>query len=71
MGHRSPVGTQLRCRTQSDHSDPFEPTEDRICWGLTGDTLGGGDGEIKIGGTELDAPGEREIARQVRMKREG
>jgi dihydrofolate reductase len=29
------------------------------------------DGEIKIGGTALDAPSEREIARQERMKREG
>ena len=29
------------------------------------------DGEIKIGGTELDSPSEREIARQERMKREG
>ena len=29
------------------------------------------DGEIKIGGTELDSPSEREIARQARMKREG
>jgi hypothetical protein len=29
------------------------------------------DGEIKIGGTELDAPSERETARQERMKREG
>jgi len=29
------------------------------------------DDEIKIGGTELDAPSEREIARQGRMKREG
>ena len=28
-------------------------------------------GEIKIGGTELDSPSEREIARQERMKREG
>lgn len=28
-------------------------------------------GEIKIGGTELDAPSEREIARQERMKRDG
>ena len=29
------------------------------------------DGEIKIGGAELDSPSEREIARQERMKREG
>jgi dihydrofolate reductase len=29
------------------------------------------DGEIKIGDTALDAPSEREIARQERMKREG
>jgi dihydrofolate reductase len=29
------------------------------------------DGAIKIGGTELDSPSEREIARQERMKREG
>ena len=29
------------------------------------------DGEIEIGGTELDSPSEREIARQERMKREG
>ena len=29
------------------------------------------DGEITIGGTALDAPSEREIARQERMKREG
>jgi hypothetical protein len=29
------------------------------------------DGEIKLGGTELDSPSEREIARQERMKREG
>ena len=29
------------------------------------------DGEIKIGGTELDSPSEREIARQERMTREG
>jgi dihydrofolate reductase len=29
------------------------------------------DGEIKIGGTALDSPSEREIARQERMKREG
>ena len=29
------------------------------------------EGEIKIGGTELDSPSEREIARQARMKREG
>ena len=29
------------------------------------------DGEIKIGGTALDSPGEREITRQERMKREG
>jgi dihydrofolate reductase len=28
-------------------------------------------GEIKIGGTELDSPSKREIARQERMKREG
>jgi len=28
-------------------------------------------GEIKIGGTELDSPSERELARQERMKREG
>jgi dihydrofolate reductase len=28
-------------------------------------------GEIKIGDTALDSPGEREIARQERMKREG
>jgi dihydrofolate reductase len=28
-------------------------------------------GEIKIGGTELDSPSEREVARQARMKREG
>lgn len=28
-------------------------------------------GEIKIGGTTLDSPSEREIARQERMKREG
>jgi hypothetical protein len=30
-----------------------------------------GDGEIRIGDTALDAPSEREIARQDRMKREG
>jgi hypothetical protein len=30
-----------------------------------------GGGEIKIGDTALDAPSEREIARQERMKREG
>jgi dihydrofolate reductase len=29
------------------------------------------DGAIKIGGAPLDAPSEREIARQARMKREG
>ena len=29
------------------------------------------DGEIDIGGTELEPPSEREIARQERMKREG
>ena len=29
------------------------------------------DGEIKIGGTPLDSPSEREAARQERMKREG
>jgi hypothetical protein len=29
------------------------------------------DGEIKIGGTELDSPSEREIVRQARMKHEG
>jgi hypothetical protein len=29
------------------------------------------DGEISIGGTALDFPSEREIARQERMKREG
>src|SRR4029450_2849348 len=29
------------------------------------------EGEIKIGGTELDSPSERELARQERMKREG
>ena len=29
------------------------------------------DGEIKIGGSALDSPSEREIARQERMKREG
>jgi hypothetical protein len=29
------------------------------------------DGEIEIGGTALDSPSEREIARQERMKREG
>jgi dihydrofolate reductase len=29
------------------------------------------DGEIKIGDTALDAPSEREVARQERMKREG
>ena len=29
------------------------------------------DGEIKIGGTELESPSEREIARQERMNREG
>jgi len=29
------------------------------------------EGEIKIGGTTLDAPSEREIARRQRMKREG
>ena len=29
------------------------------------------DGEIKSGGTALDSPCEREIARQERMKREG
>jgi hypothetical protein len=29
------------------------------------------DGEIKIAGTALDSPSEREIARQQRMKREG
>ena len=29
------------------------------------------DGEIKMGDTALDAPSEREIARQKRMKREG
>jgi len=29
------------------------------------------DGEIKLGGTALDAPSEREITRQQRMKREG
>ena len=29
------------------------------------------DGEIKIGGTELESPSEREMARQARMKREG
>src|SRR6266705_2856935 len=29
------------------------------------------EGEIKIGGTTLDAPSEREIARRKRMKREG
>ncbi len=29
------------------------------------------DGEIKIGGTALDSPSEREIASQERMKREG
>ena len=29
------------------------------------------DGEIKIGGSMLDSPSEREIARQERMKREG
>ena len=29
------------------------------------------DGEIKIGGTELESPSEREITRQARMKREG
>ena len=28
-------------------------------------------GQIEIGGTELDSPSEREIARQARMKREG
>jgi hypothetical protein len=28
-------------------------------------------GELKIGGTELDSPSERELARQERMKREG
>jgi hypothetical protein len=28
-------------------------------------------GEIKIGGTALDSPTEREIAREERMKREG
>jgi hypothetical protein len=27
--------------------------------------------EIKIGGTALDSPSEREIARRERMKREG
>ena len=27
--------------------------------------------EIKIGGTELESPSDREIARQARMKREG
>ena len=29
------------------------------------------DGEIETGGTELDSPSDREIARQERMKREG
>ena len=29
------------------------------------------DGEIKIGGSALDSPSERAIARQERMKREG
>jgi dihydrofolate reductase len=29
------------------------------------------EGDIKIGGTELDSPSEREVARQERMKREG
>jgi hypothetical protein len=29
------------------------------------------DGEIKIGGTSLDSPSKREIARQERMKHEG
>ena len=29
------------------------------------------DGKIKTGGTELDSPSEREIARQGGMKREG
>jgi hypothetical protein len=27
-------------------------------------------GEIRIGGTELDSPSEREVARQERVKRE-
>lgn len=36
-----PVGTQLMYRTQLVHSDPFEPTEDRVYWVLIGDTLGG------------------------------
>ena len=30
-------------RTQLDHSDPLEPTVDHVYWGLTGDTLSGGD----------------------------
>src|SRR5712675_1219782 len=29
------------------------------------------DGEVKIGGTALDSPSDREVARQERMKREG
>ena len=29
------------------------------------------EGEVRIGGTTLDSPSEREIARQARMKREG
>jgi dihydrofolate reductase len=57
----------------ADGSTPhaFELTGSRIS--STGVLIGHyeRDGEIKIGGTALGAPSEREIARQERMKREG
>ena len=58
----------------SDHrSAPHAYTLTRSRVSSTGIMIGHyeRDGEIKIGGTELDSPSDREIARQERMKREG
>jgi hypothetical protein len=57
----------------ADSSAPHAYTLTRSRVSSTGVMIGHYErgGEIKIGGTELDSPSEREIARQERMKREG
>jgi dihydrofolate reductase len=62
-------GKKLFADGSAPHS--FKPTSSRVS--STGVLIGHyeRDGEIKVGGTAIDSPSEREIARQERMKREG
>jgi hypothetical protein len=62
-------GKRLFADGSAPHS--FRLTGSRVC--PNGLVVGHYDreGKIKIGGTTLDSPSEREIARQERMKREG